>query len=160
MTGTGLLAATRIILLCLTAYFGVAYSIVKALEMFTVYIPFSGAMADGGVYSRQDHRRLLTGRWIPLLVILLLSSALTAYLAWRTLPVGACAAGICLVLGVVMFLRGSRDRVVLYQRFVRQYRDFMDKEKFCRVLESKYGMTLPELSSYKGGNAYGRNAAQ
>ena len=78
MTGTGLLAATRIILLCLTAYFGVAYSIVKALEMFTVYIPFSGAMADGGVYSRQDHRRLLTGRWIPLLVILLLSSALTA----------------------------------------------------------------------------------
>ena len=61
MTGTGLLAATRIILLCLTAYFGVAYSIVKALEMFTVYIPFSGAMADGGVYSRQDHRRLLTG---------------------------------------------------------------------------------------------------
>ena len=73
---------------------------------------------------------------------------------------GACAAGICLVLGVAMFLRGSRDRVVLYQRFVRQYRDFMDKEKFCRVLESKYGMTLAELSSYKGGNVYGRNAAQ
>ena len=28
------------------------------------------------------------------------------------------------------------------------------------VLESKYGMTLAELSSYKGGNVYGRNAAQ
>ena len=101
-----------------------------------------------------------TGLLAATRIILLLSSALTAYLTWRTFPVGAYAVGICLVLGVAMFLRDSRDRVALYQRFVRQYRDFMDKEKFCRVLESKYGMTLAELSSYKGGNAYGRNAAQ
>lgn len=143
------LLMARVTALCLLAYYGTANCLIKAVETVTFYQPFSRKMADNGVYSLDDHRHLLMGRWLPMGVLFFVSTALSVYLALRAAPIGPVVGVIALLTGLAVFRRMTRDPTCAMQRFVVQYRDFMDPEHFQTVLKSDYGMTLEELSGYK-----------
>jgi len=146
-----LLLMIRVTVICLLAYFGAANCVVKGIEMFTFYIPFSRKMAEGGVYSRDDHKHLITGRWVPLIAIAGLSAGLAAWMSVKSEPIGPVAALLSFAAGLLTYCKSLRDRKLIMQKFVIQYRAFMDKEKFRQALEKDFGLTLEELSAYKRG---------
>ena len=149
MTTETMLLMIRVTAICLFAYFGTANSVIKGIEMFTFYIPFSKKMVQNGVYSQDDHKHLITGRWVPLIAIFVLSTGLAAWLSFNSMPIGPIAAVLCFAAGLLSYHRVLRDKKLTMQKFVIQYRDFMNKEKFQEALKKDYGLTLEEISAYK-----------
>ena len=63
---SNIMTMARVTALCLLVYYGTANCLIKAVETITFYQPFSRKMADNGVYTLDDHRHLLIGRWLPM----------------------------------------------------------------------------------------------
>ena len=139
----------RVTALCLLTYDGTANCLIRAVEMLTFYQPFSRKMAEGGVYSLDDHRHFLMGRWLPLAIFFFISTAFSVYPALRAVPIGPVAGVITLLAGLAVRSGETRDPLRTMQKFMGQYRDFMDPEHFQAILKNDYGMAPEELSSYK-----------
>lgn len=138
------------ILAVVVAYFGLANAIIHFINYFKFYRPFNKKLVQYDVYESPAFANTISGRVAGTVVVLLITLGMTVYavLALMEPSHGVVVPAVIVALLFGLLLYGKKLRYELWnvQQFVKQYRNYLDKEKFARFLRREYDISLDKLS--------------
>ena len=130
----------KMLLLCAAAFYCVAPNVYYIINMWRFNVPFSKQLVANGVYDEDMHRRLITGRWISIILVTAITVAIAVLLTMLTMPVGVFAAVLSLAAGIFRFRHGYGIKEINIRRFARTHEAVLDKEKFKKFVKQKYNI--------------------
>lgn len=138
------------ILTVIVAYFGLANAIVHFINYFKFYRPFNEKLVKYDVYESPAFANTIKGRITGTVIVLLVTLGMTVYAAVVMLEpshgVVIPAIFVALLFGLLLYGKKLRYELWNVQQFVKQYKNYLDKEKFTRFLRREYDISLEKLS--------------
>lgn len=138
------------ILTVVVAYFGLANAIVHFINYFKFYRPFNKKLVQYDVYESPAFANTINGRITGTVVVLLVTLGMTIYASIVLLEpshgVVIPAVIVALLFGLLLYGKKLRYELWNVQQFVKQYKSYLDKEKFARFLRREYDISLEKLS--------------
>ncbi len=128
------------------AYFGLANAIIHLINYFKFYKPFNKRMLEYDIYTDKAYGSMIQGRLVANVIVFLLSAGITVFVCLKVGGVAMGAAVVSLLAGVLLYSKKLRYELWNVQQFVKQYRAYLDKEKFTRFLRKEYDISLEKLS--------------
>ncbi len=128
------------------AYLGLANAVIHLINYFKFYRPFNRRMREYDVYKDKAYGNMIRGRLVANVVVFLASGVICVLVC---LKVGGAAIGasiVSLAAGLLLYSKKLRYELWNVQQFVKQYREYLDKEKFSRFLRKEYDISLEKLS--------------
>lgn len=135
-----------ILLLVLVAYFGLANAIIHLINYFKFYKPFTKRLLEYDVFTDKAYAGVIKGRFTGNLTVFLVSLGILIFGCVKMGGTAAAASVVCLLAGLVLYSKKLRYELWNVQQFVKQYKDYLDKEKFGRFVRREYDISLEKLS--------------
>ena len=133
-------------LVVLFAYFGAANSTIQLLQYFRFYRPLSKKLEEYDVYTDKAYANLLNGRLLGNGIVFVATVLLSGFGAWRIGITGILAVIVAYLAGIALYSKKLRYELWNVQQFAKQYKEYLDKEKFTRFLRREYDISLEKLS--------------
>ncbi len=128
------------------AYLGLANAVIHLINYFKFYKPFNRRMLEYDIYTDKAYGNMIRGRLAANIVVFLLSGGITVFVCLKVGGVAMGAATVSFLAGLLLYSKKLRYELWNVQQFVRQYREYLDKEKFTRFLRKEYDISLEKLS--------------
>lgn len=135
-----------IIVLVLIAYFGVANAVIHLINYFRFYKPFSKRLLEYDVYTDPAYAGVIKGRFTGNLIVFLVTLGIEIYGGLKMGGPAVIASLVCFLAGLVLYSKKLRYELWNVQQFVKQYKEYLDKEKFSRFIRREYDISLEKLS--------------
>lgn len=135
-----------ILLLVLIAYFGLANAIIHLINYFKFYKPFTKRLLEYDVFTDKAYAGVVKGRFTGNLVVLLVSLGVLVFGCIKLGGTATAASVVCLLAGLLLYSKKLRYELWNVQQFVKQYKEYLDKEKFSRFIRREYDISLEKLS--------------
>lgn len=135
-----------ILLLVLVAYFGLANAIIHLINYFKFYKPFTKRLLEYDVFTDKAYAGVVKGRFTGNLIVFLASLGILIFGCVKMGGTAAAASVVCLLAGLVLYSKKLRYELWNVQQFVKQYKDYLDKEKFGRFVRREYDISPEKLS--------------
>lgn len=135
-----------ILLLVLVAYFGLANAIIHLINYFKFYKPFTRRLLEYDVFTDKAYAGVVKGRFTGNLIVFLVSLGVLIFGCVKMGGTATAASVVCLLAGLVLYSKKLRYELWNVQQFVKQYKDYLDKEKFGRFVRREYDISLEKLS--------------
>ena len=138
------------ILTVILSYFGLANAIIHLVNYFRFYQPFCKKLVQYDVFVDPAFANTIRGRIVGTVIVLLVTLAAVVFCAIRLMEpshgVVVPAIIVSLLFGLLLYGKKLRYELWNVQQFVKQYRSYLDKEKFTRFLRREYDISLEKLS--------------
>ena len=128
------------------AYLGLANAIIHLINYFKFYRPFNRRLLEFDVYTDKAYGNMIRGRLVANIVVFALSLGVCALACRKAGGVAVGAAAVSLAAGLLLYSKKLRYELWNVQQFVKQYKDYLDKEKFTRFLRREYDISLEKHS--------------
>lgn len=139
-----------IILSVLFSYFGVANAVIHLINYFKFYKPFNKRLLEYDVYTDPAFANTVKGRLTGTLIVFVITLGATVFCCVRLMVpshgVVIPAVIVGFAFGIFLYSKKLRYELWNVQQFVKQYREYLDKEKFSRFLRREYDISLEKLS--------------
>lgn len=135
-----------IVLLVVVSYFGLANSTIQLINYFRFYKPFTDKLVKFSVFSESGYVRIVRSRLGANILVFVLSLGLTVYMSLRVGGAGVISAVVSFAAGIFLYRKNLLYELWNVRHYVRQYREYLDKEKFSRFLRAEYDISPEKLS--------------
>lgn len=134
------------VVLVLVAYFGLANAIIHLINYFRFYKPFTKRLLEYDVFTDKAYAGVIKGRFTGNLIVFLVSLGIQVYGCVKLGGPATAASVVCLLAGLLLYSKKLRYELWSVQQFVKQYKEYLDKEKFSRFIRREYDISLEKLS--------------
>lgn len=135
-----------ILLLVLVAYFGLANATIHLINYFKFYKPFTRRLMQYEVFTDPAYAGVVRGRLAGNAVVFLVTLGIVIFGCLKLGATALAASVVCFLAGLLLYSKKLRYELWNVQQYVKQYRDYLDKEKFTRFLRREYDISLEKLS--------------
>lgn len=135
-----------IVILVLIAYFGVANAVIHLINYFKFYKPFTKRLLEYEVFTDPAYAGVIKGRLTGNLIVFAVTMAIEIYGGLKMGMPAISASVVCFLAGLLLYSKKLRYELWNVQQFVKQYKEYLDKEKFSRFLRREYDISLDRLS--------------